>query len=306
MTGHILPVRSQDTASTQSQGSYAQHALASIGLVIGFAAILLTVSFESLQHAAPFPSGAKCKLTSPLSTCWDGLAKTGGYKCPTMLHDTVIRGQTVPAGSSTCYKAVYWNTEPTTLAVFAWLLAWVAVVLKAYDRMLACLLGSTLRFSAAAAVITGQVSLWYGFHMMIQYTNDFWFNFYRSQLFFTLSEALVFCTMVVLLHRSAAVPQALWYTAAGTSSYHILQLVLDEGQNLLGQGGGGRLGRDTHMLVADVMYLVALRHTGQQLYGSRQLRHVLVRVGGIAAAEWLLFQACFSDAASGHGGVSTN
>lgn len=293
-------------APAKSLGSPSRQALHCSGLVVGVAAIVVTVAFESLQHAAPFASVAQCKLSAPLKTCWDGLAKSGGFRCPTMLRDTVIRGTFMPAGASTCYKAVYWNTEPAALAVFAWLLAWIALVLKAYDRMFSCLLCRNLRVSAALAVVTGQVTLWYGFQMMVHYTNDFWFNFYRSQLFFTLSEALVFSTMIVLLHKSAGLPKVLWYAAAGTSAYHILQLVLDEGQNLLGQGGGSRLGRDTHMLVADTVYLAALQYIGLELYGPRRALHVLPRIGAVVLAEWLVFQTCFSDAASGLGGVSTN
>ena len=99
------------------------------------------------------------------------LSKEGGYKCPTMLRDTWIRGHLVPAGEKTCYKAIYWNTDKAVLTIIAWVVAWVVIILKAYERMFQCLFARSLRWSAVAAVLAGQVTLWYGFVVTVHYVN---------------------------------------------------------------------------------------------------------------------------------------
>ena len=135
---------------------------------------------------------------------------------------------------------------------------------------------------------------------------DYWFNFFYSQIFFTVSEAFVFCCAIALVDKTTQVPQPVWYAAAGTSAYHILQLVLDEGHNMLGRGGWHRLGRDTHMVLGDSIHLVALVMAGRQMFPGRKSRDVLLRIAIVAACEWVVFHTCFADAASGGGGISSN
>jgi hypothetical protein len=199
------------------------------------------------------------------------------------------------AGERTCYKAVYWNIDKATLVILAWFVAWVALVLKALERFVNKAVANTLRWPAFAAILAAMPSLWYGFIVMIHYHNDFWFNFYTSQLYFTLTEAFVFVTMTVLLDRAALVPAPMWYVAAGTSAYHMLQLLLDEGSNII---QGVRLGRTAHMLLGDAASSVVLWLLGRSCHNDPKSSRTAIRVASVVLAEWLVFNLVFGDAAS--------
>ena len=219
-----------------------------------------------------------------------------------MMHDTIIHGELIPAGQHTCYKAVFWNIEPATLHVVAWLVLWAYAVIRAMERAIALLSAGFLRWFALSAIIAVQPSLWYGFSVMLHYTNDFWYNFYTSQLFFTLTEAAVFATLALLLDRRRGVPPAVWYAACGTAVYHIVQLLLDEGSNML---AGQRVGRGVHMLLGDSTNAVVLWRLRAQCLGDEPpARRAAAVVAAVVAAEWALFNFVFGDAAST--GLSTH
>ena len=176
-----------------------------------------------------------------------------------------------------------------------WFLAWAALILKAYERFALQLFRGGIRWSAAVAVFAAQPSLWYSFIAMIQYTNDFWFNYYSSQLFFTATEAFVFGVMVFGLDGATEPSRPVWLAATGTAAYHIVQLLLDELVNTL---SGHRLGRMVHMLAGDTASLAALVAMGAHVYKGTRIKHVAIWVGVVAFAEWLLFNGVFGDAAS--------
>ena len=134
-----------------------------VGVIAGVSAIFATLLVESLGYASSpsFNGPDACNSPhTPLDSCWDALAKTNGLKCSKMLRDTSIRGHIVPAGQTTCYKAIYYNADAATMQVLAWFTMWALLLMKTYERLVACLLGSSLRWTAAAAVLIGQISLW--------------------------------------------------------------------------------------------------------------------------------------------------
>jgi hypothetical protein len=199
------------------------------------------------------------------------------------------------AGERTCYKAVYWNADKATMVIVAWFVAWVALVLKSVDHFISMVLSQSCRWPAFAAIATAQPSLWYSFVLMIHYHNDYWFNFYSPQLFFTITETFVFITMVILLDRKKVIPAPLWYCAAGTSAYHIFQLLLDEGGNIV---RGVRLGRAVHMLLGDATSSAVLWMLGRSCHNETKLGKVALRVALVVLVEWLTFNLVFGDAVS--------
>ena len=214
---------------------------------------------------------------------------------PRVLALGVLTHCTLSAGERTCYKAVYWNIDKATMIILAWFVTWVALVLKAMERFVQKVAARACRWPAFAAIFTAQPSLWYSFIVMIHYHNDFWFNFYSSQLFFTATEAFVFVAMMILLDKKKLIPAPLWYAAAGTSGYHIFQLLLDEGGNIV---RGIRLGRAVHMLLGDVTSSAVLWMLGRNCHNEPKLAKVALRVALVVLAEWLTFNLVFGDAAS--------
>lgn len=200
------------------------------------------------------------------------------------------------AGERTCYKAVYWNADKATLVMFAWLVVWIALVIKALDRVVSTSVAKSCRWAAFVAVATAQPSLWYSFVTLIEYHNDFTFNFYSSQLFFTLTETFLFVTMVVLLDKKTLISAPVWYAAAGTSAYHIFQLLMDEGSSAL-RGIG--VGSTAHMLLADITSSVVLWSIGRSCNNKPEVSKAVIRVALVLLAEWLTFNLVFGDASSG-------
>ncbi len=85
-------------------------------------------------------------------------------------------------GQTSCYKAIYFNIEPATLKVVALLLLWFTLASRGLEALASAALGGSLSLPAAGAVLVNQFSMWYSLSAMMHYTNDYWFNFYSSQV----------------------------------------------------------------------------------------------------------------------------
>lgn len=174
------------------------------------------------------------------------------------------------------------------------------MVFKTFERIVSKFSKGTVRWPAVLDVFTAQPSLYYSCIVMMHYQNDFWYMVYSSQLFFVLTEAFVFCTIVVLLDRRKLVPAAVWYAAAGSAAYHICQLELDEWETII---RGVKLGRSVHMLLGDVVNFAVLWSVGQswhskESHSERRTWNFLAGVAAVVSIEWLVFSSAFVDGAS--------
>ena len=64
----------------------------------------------------------------------------------------------------------------------ALLLLWFTLASRGLEALASAALGGGLSLPAAGAVLVNQFSMWYSLSMMMHYTNDYWFNFYSSQV----------------------------------------------------------------------------------------------------------------------------
>jgi hypothetical protein len=134
--------------------------------------------------------------------------------------------------------------------------------------------------------------------MIIHYTNDYWFDFYWSQMYYTLSEGYLYIVTAVLLHREAQVPLVAVIMALGVAGYHISQLLLDEALNMMMSLHALR--RGTFLLLTDASYIIALvaAPVFQRALQQMGVRRLALQVFAAAIANAVVFYLVFADSAS--------
>ncbi|KAJ3269482.1 hypothetical protein HDV01_001366 [Terramyces sp. JEL0728] len=109
--------------------------------------------------------------TPPLS-CWDGFNKPH-YKCVKYDKDTEIRpGVIIKAGSSNCYKSVYFNLDATAFHMLGLFLVWGIVTFKAFEQIVVGLLKDNIRKVFVLNILSALPTMWYSFSVLIHYLND--------------------------------------------------------------------------------------------------------------------------------------
>ena len=277
-----------------------------LATLTGIAAVLLIVFLNHYPLTLPPSSEDQTSQTvfspdkcqQPPTECWDTLQKRGGMQCTPLKHDTMIRGSLVPAGSRTCYKSIYFNLDRQSFLIFSWLLVWIMISARSVERMLRCALKRRLNWFAAFAVLINMQSVWYGCSVIIHYLNDYYFDFYRSQLYFTVTEMFTFSVCTWLLDSRVRSSSLLLYVCMGTACYHAVQLLMDEGVNLLGMGTLSQLLRDGYLLLTDLSIVRAVYGAGHLQIKRDPLRYRLIKISLVMLMNMLAFHFIFADDAS--------
>lgn len=235
---------------------------------------------------------AQCK--APPHDCWDGWSKESFPACTTLKRPTRVRGEVYQAGAQICYKSVFYSLERTTFLIAGWFVLWVILVSRALERVVYYVVFARrqLRWTAAAAIILNLWSVWYSCSMPIQYLNDSNYDYFYSQLYYSLSELFIFTVAVILVDRTQDLNTYVVNYALGTSLYHMLQLMLDE--NIIFNPAWRAMGRNIAFLSFDFMYSVVFYHSG----GGGNARRRWVFVVATVIINFLLFQFVFADSAS--------
>jgi hypothetical protein len=203
-----------------------------------------------------------------------------------------MESQPAPAGSLSCYKSVYWNSDANTYIMALLLLTWGIATARAFEHSVIAWMGGTLRPLALAALITSLPSCWYAVSMLIHYLNDRLGEFWSSQLAFSVTEAASFAVTMLHVSRETPPSSALATVQGGISAAHILQLLYDERWIIF----GGNLGRNLQLLLCDCGSLAfaasLLLEAGVPRAAAMQ------RCAGLAVALLVAFHVFIADAAS--------
>ncbi len=241
------------------------------------------------QPTQPHPNLNTCTLTHP----------------STHPHHWTVAHTVRSQQETSCCPCDHWPLTMLTprpalvLSLPGWFLLWFLMASRGLERLASAWLEGQLCPWAAAAVLVNQASLWYSTSALIHYTNDYWFDFYWSQMYYTLSEGYLYVLAAVLLRRDAQPPLLMLVAALGVAVYHIAQLLLDEALNMAVSMHALR--RGTLLLVTDVSYIGALvmasvsRRALQQ--GSSRVRFA-AQVAVAAVLNAAVFYLVFADRAS--------
>jgi hypothetical protein len=180
----------------------------------------------------------------------------------------------------------------------AWFLFWFTLASRGLERLASCWLAGRLNTLAAAALLINQASIWYSTSVIIHYTNDYWFDFYWSQMYYTLTECYMYIVAMAMLSKDTKLPVGVVCAGLGMAVHHACQLLLDEGFGMVTSFYKFR--RGTILLLTDSSYVVALvaapafqRWLQQVGQGPAALRVLAVAVG-LA----VVFYTLFADGAS--------
>ena len=227
--------------------------------------VLLTLTYAPGIHPGTSSNSPEmkvdpitCRISTPNDNgCWDGRVKWTYPKCTAGTGQTVL-GNTIPPGSSTCYKTIYMNLEWTTVWLGLWTFGWFYGLCRIIENSFCNIWRRSLRLSMLITFITNIFGMWYSFNAVFHYLNDHEGNFFRSQMFFTILE---YGTMFIIsLHFNKHVYHPiLLKVTQGSAMFQIFQLVLDEGQQFLSTNQQ-HSGRNIFLLLGDLTtFLVVTR-----------------------------------------------
>ncbi|KAI9021867.1 hypothetical protein DFJ74DRAFT_706772 [Hyaloraphidium curvatum] len=151
-------------------------------------------------------------------------------------------------------RSIYFNLEPSVLAVGQWYLAYSVLAALALRRMLEAAWARCLRpdfaFAFAATVYPSFYCLWMKFNYLgLDYSKLWW-----SQLFFSLTELAAQALLALLADARVAIhPTGMLWPPAASAAVHIARMMADNGVP--------RGARDYGFLVGDaaVLGVCALR-----------------------------------------------
>jgi hypothetical protein len=101
--------------------------------------------------------------------------------------------------------------------------------MKSIERLANCILNRCVRPLFALVTLLEIPAIWYSCSVLIHYYNDSFYDFYYSQLYYTLSEVAIYITATYLLDSKIQLPnKKIAFAVMGTAIYHMLQLNMDE------------------------------------------------------------------------------
>lgn len=289
-----VPPAARFTASSRWREPWRQ----GVGIAVGFAVVASTLAIANyaLTDAWEGRGGMDPQLTctAPPLGCWDGLNKREGNQCTKMDHPTRTRRESpvVPAGVTSCYKSVYWNSDANTYIMALLLLGWGIATARSFEHAVLAWMGGSLRPLVLVALVASLASNWYSVSMLIHYLNDRYAAFWSSQLAFSVTEAASFLVTLLHVSRETMAAPALATVQGGIATAHILQLMYDERWVVF----GGNVGRNVQLLACDAG---ALACAVSLLVEAGLPRAAIVhRCAGVATLLLVVFHVFIADAAS--------
>ncbi|KAI3657645.1 hypothetical protein MP638_001364 [Amoeboaphelidium occidentale] len=275
-------------------------------LIVLYCAHFFLISSDELTPSSDphFITGATdpfnpLKCQRPPTDCWDSYMKKGGYSCVKVKQDTLLRNQfLLKAGERSCYKAVYYNLERTTFIIASIFIFWAILVFKAVERIASALFVGKLRYSFTVAILFNMWSLWYSSSILIHYFNDAFYEFFYSQLYFSLSDLVVFICGTYLLVQKTTLPIEILSVCLGINAFHIIELLLDE-HFLIFNPNFGLVLRNLALFFADFLFIVSVwslktfKHAF--LYSKRKILYTIL---GSIVFNFTVFRLLFADHAS--------
>ncbi len=269
--------------------------ITTIPVISGFIGSLIVLY---IAHAVVTPSErnkgfSTSTCQAPPSDCWDGWAKESFPPCIKAQKPTLVRGDLYDTGDIICYKAVYYNIEPQTFKIACWFIFWALLTSRIIERTINVLLFQrTPRWSIAFGMTVSFWSVWYSCSVIIHYLNDSNYEYFGSQMFFSLTELFVFIIAGYLVDARTTLPPTLLHIALGTSLYHIFQLLLDEKFLFFGNPSFKAILRNIGLFSGDAFFSYAFASV--RLINRRQWMFVV----GVMFGNFIMFQFIFADSAS--------
>lgn len=195
-------------------------------------------------------------------TCWDGRFK----------------GRHGLATSGIEYKSVYFNLEPATALLAAWVCVWLNLLGLCLQRILQLARAGRLSFRALVPALLQFYPMFYGAWAVFNYVNDRFYVMLPSQLFFQLTELVPCFFIYTLLDRQnyAQLQPLVPVLGLAVNSAHVL-LALKERVlwGLFMPGIHTVNGRDVMLMAGDVSCLVFF---GSLLRACKSSRQELVQL----------------------------